>query len=145
MNEKQTCALPAEDKEVFIGMLLSQIFYKKEEQSCLSLYRFALCFRHLGPCSMPTSSSASVGRWPKSGWRPTGIRSWPKPTFLNVIWRAAWRVSFHPRYLFYTDVMLSCSNKKLCVQVVVTVWVTDTNKICHVVTVKGGKVCSDVK
>ena len=65
--------------------------------------------------------------------------------FLNVIWRAAWRVSFHQRYLFYNDVMLSCSEKKLCVQVVVTIWVTETNKIFNVAILKDGKVCSDVK
>lgn len=116
-----------------------------ERNTCLCLCRFALCFRHLGPCSMPTLSWANVGRWPKSGWRPTGIRSWPKPMCLNVIWRAAWRASFPQRYLFHTNVMWPCTEKNLSVRVVITIWVTEANKVLSVAILKGGKVCLDVK
>lgn len=64
--------------------------------------------------------------------------------FLNVIWRAAWRVSFPQRYLFYTNVMLPCSEKNLCVQVVLTIWVTEANEVLNVAVLKGGKVCLDM-
>jgi len=50
-----------------------------------------------GRCFTPTLSSANVGRWPRSGWRPTGTRSWPRLTCLSAIWRAAWRASSHLR------------------------------------------------
>lgn len=64
--------------------------------------------------------------------------------FLNVIWKAAWRVSFHQRYLFYTDVMLSCSEKKI-VYAGGSYYLGHRNIILSVTTSKGGRVCSDVK
>lgn len=65
--------------------------------------------------------------------------------FLNVIWRAAWRASFPQRYLFYTNVTSPCSEKNLSVQVVLSNWVTEANKVLNVAVLKSGKVCLDVK
>ena len=67
----------------------------------------------LRQCFMPTLSSASVGRWPKSGWRPTGTRSWPKHTCSSATWRAAWRASSHPRW-FVRVTALNHFHRNLC-------------------------------
>lgn len=41
--------------------------------------------------------------------------------------------------------MLPCSEKNLSVQMIITIWVTEANKVLNVAILKGGKVCLDVK
>lgn len=73
---------------------------------------------------MPTLCSASVGRWPKSGWRPTGTRSWPRHMCLSAIWRAAWRASSHPRYFLWVTLKKDyCVNAFNCPNIRVYVFI----------------------
>lgn len=41
--------------------------------------------------------------------------------------------------------MVPCSEKNLSVQVVITIWVTEANRVLNVAILKGGKVCLGVK